>query len=96
MERDSISINEANAIDAAWKAAGMPSSGLRICGHRIYGNRTRTLLEVPGDYFAPRYELQDGRFLHSTGPTLEEWQLAQEQLTEFHEARELYDWATGH
>ena len=96
MKRDSISIEEAGAIDAEWKAAGMPVKGLRIYGQRICGNGMRTFLEVPGDYFAPCYELQDGRFVHTTGPTLKEWNLAQEQLAESNEARELYSWATGH
>lgn len=72
--KDTISIDVAGELDAAWTNAGMPHDGLRIVGHRISGNRTVTMLTVPGDDTAPCYTLSNGRYLHVTGPTLAEWQ----------------------
>lgn len=71
---DTITIDAAGEIDAAWVNAGCPDDGLRIYGLRRSGNRTHTFLAVPGDNGTrPAYILSNGRYLHVTGPTLGEW-----------------------
>jgi hypothetical protein len=93
---DTISIDTAGDLDAAWSNAGMPHDGLRIYGLRRTGNRTMTFLGVPSlNGSAPTYVLSNGRYIHVTGPTLADWQAQQEQREASREARELYDWASG-
>ena len=75
---DTISIDTAGEIDAAWTNSGMPHDGLRIYGLRRSGNRTITFLGSPGlNGSAPTYVLSNGKYLHLTGPTLAEWQAQQ-------------------
>lgn len=72
---DTISIDTAGEIDAAWTNNGMPDNGLRIYGLRRSGNRTHTFLGVPGtNGHNPTYILSNGRYLHVSGPTLDDWQ----------------------
>ena len=89
---DTITIDAAGEIDAAWANAGMPDNGLRIVGHRISGNRTVTLLTIPGNQDAPAYTLSNGRYIHVSGPTLADWQ---EQRQASQDTRELSAWASG-
>jgi hypothetical protein len=76
--KDTITIDTAGEIDAAWTNSGMPQDGLRITGHRVSGNRSVTLLTVPGDNSAPCYTLSNGRYIHVTGPTLGQWYAEQD------------------
>jgi hypothetical protein len=93
---DTISIDAAGEIDAAWMNAGMPNDGLRIYGLRRTGNRSMTFLGVPGtNGHNPTYVLSNGRYLHLSGPTLEDWRLLQEQREASREAAELSAWAGG-
>lgn len=72
---DTITIDTAGEIDAAWTNAGMPHDGLRIYGLRRSGNRTHTFLGAPAlNGSAPTYILSNGRYLHVSGPTLADWQ----------------------
>ena len=75
---DTITIDQAGDIDAAWCNNGMSDNGLRITGHRVSGNRTVTLLTVPGNQDAPCYTLSNGRYIHVTGPTLADWYAEQD------------------
>ena len=94
--RDTISIDTAGELDAAWVNAGMPRDGLRIYGLRRPGNRTMTFLGAPGQNgSAPTYVLSNGRYLHLSGPTLADWQAQQEAAEASREARELCAWASG-
>lgn len=93
---DTISISTAEKIDAAWVHSGMPNYGMRIYGLRAPGNGTRTFLGIPGDDYAPRYELKDDRYVRVSGPTLAEYQEYHDMLDNATEDRALYDWATGH
>ena len=71
---DTITIDVAGEIDAAWTNNGMPHDGLRIYGLRRSGNRTMTFLGVPGtNGHNPTYVLSNGKYLHVTGPTLSQW-----------------------
>lgn len=96
---DTITLDMAGDIDAAWVNGGMPDDGLRIYGLRRSGNRTMTFLADPGNDNAPRYVLSNGRYLHVSGPTLDEWQeqerLERDARNEYREAAELYEWASG-
>ena len=101
---DTITIDAAGEIDAAWANAGMPDNGLRIVGHRISGNRSRSFLTAPGDDNAPCYEYRTHNpdtgeyapaYYHVSGPTLDEWQEQREATEASREARELYEWASG-
>jgi hypothetical protein len=77
--KDTITIDTAGEIDAAWRNAGMPDNGLRIYGLRRTGNRTMTFLGVPSlNGSAPCYTLSNGRYLHLSGPTLAEWYAEQD------------------
>jgi hypothetical protein len=93
---DKISIDMAGELDAQWVNSGMPHDGLRIYGLRRSGNRTVTFLGAPGQNgSAPTYVLSEGRYLHLSGPTLEDWQRQQEAAEASREARELSAWASG-
>ena len=101
---DTITIDAAGEIDAAWNNAGMPHDGLRIYGLRRSGNKTMTFLGVPGtNGHNPTYVLSNGRYLHVTGPTLAQWQQTQDEaefMAQWQEARQdaidMHAWATGH
>jgi hypothetical protein len=55
-----------------------------------------TFLGVPGtNGHNPTYVLSNGRYLHLSGPTLEDWRLLQEQREASREAAELSAWAGG-
>ena len=92
---DTITIDTAGELDMAWQNAGMPDDGLRIYGHRTSGNRTVTLLTIPGKMDAPAYTLSNGRYLHVSGPTLAEWQQAEYERQDSQDAADLYAWASG-
>lgn len=100
---DTITIDAAGEIDAAWMNAGMPDDGLRIYGLRRSGNKQHTFLGVPSlNGSAPTYILSNGRYLHASGPTVAEWQQTQNEaefMAQWREARQeaadLYAWATG-
>ena len=87
---DTISIDVAGEIDAAWTNSGMPDNGLRVYGHRTSGNRTVTLLTIPGKQDAPAYTLSNGRYIHVSGPTLAEWQAEQDRLEKWCEDKQEY------
>ena len=97
-----ISIDVAGELDNHWMNSGMPDDGIRIVGHRVNGNRYRTFLTVPGDKTAPHYELHDGVYLHTAGPSLEAWLEQHREYIEQQEyarhsqdASELRTWAGG-
>ena len=93
---DTITLDMAGDIDAAWVNGGMPDDGLRIYGLRGSGNRTHTFLGAPGlNGSAPTYILSGGRYLHSAGPTLADYMAHQEQRQASRDARELSAWASG-
>ena len=72
---DTITLDAAGELDAAWVNAGMPHDGLRIYGLRRTGNGTHTFLGAPGtNGHNPTYILSNGRYLHVSGPTLADWQ----------------------
>jgi hypothetical protein len=85
-QRDTITLDVAGEIDAAWINAGMPCDGLRIVGNRINGNRTITTLTVPGNDRAPGYVYTVGKFLHVYGPTLADWQ-AEQDAADLHDTQ---------
>ena len=70
---DTLTLDVAGELDAAWCNAGYPDAGLRIVGHRVSGNGMVTMLTVPGDMDAPCYTLSSGKYIHVTGPTLADW-----------------------
>ena len=94
-----ISIDVAGELDRQWFNEGMPDDGLRIVGHRISGNRSRTFLTIPGRDDAPHYELVDSQYRHTAGPSLEAWlerqQAEHNARMERRDADDLYAWATG-
>ena len=93
---DVITLDVAGDIDAAWVNSGMPDNGLRIYGLRGTGNRTHTFLGAPGlNGSAPTYILSNGRYLHSAGPTLADYQRQQDYREHSREQRELSAWASG-
>ena len=69
-----ITLDTAGELDMAFVNAANPTGMLRMVDHRVSGNRTVTLLEVPGDDSAPTYQRVNGHFQHIAGPTLDEWQ----------------------
>ena len=69
-----LTIDQVGEIDLAWQNAANPTGMLRLVDHRVSGNRTVTLLEVPGDDSTPTYQRVNGHFQHIAGPTLDEWQ----------------------
>lgn len=60
----------AHEIDREWSNAGQPRDGLRIVDYRIAGNRTKSMLCVPGDEWAPVYERVSSGFRHVSGPEI--------------------------
>ena len=75
LDVDTITIDAAGELDAAWTNSGMPDNGLRIYGLRRTGNGMHTFLGVPGtNGHNPAYILSNGRYLHVSGPTLADWQ----------------------
>lgn len=87
MNTDSIISTRAHEMDIQWMKEGMPADGLRIVGYRIAGNRSRTYLTVPGNDSAPCYVARAHNpgtgeyapaYYHVSGPTLAEWQQAQD------------------
>jgi len=94
-----ISIDVAGELDNQWFNDGMPGDGLRIVGHRISGNRSRTFLTIPGRDDAPHYELVDSQYRHTAGPSVEAWlerqQAEHNARMERRDADDLYAWATG-
>ena len=92
---DTLSLDVAGELDAAWCNAGYPDTGLRIVGHRVSGNGMVTMLTVPGDNTAPCYTLSSGKYIHVTGPTLAEWQAEREYAEQRQEAADLREWAGG-
>ena len=96
---DTITIDAAGEIDAAWCNAGYPDAGMRIVP-----GKTMTVLTIPNDESAPvyRYRSHDpktGKFAqawyHLAGPTLAEWQQEREYAEASQEAAELRTWAGG-
>ena len=82
-----ISTDRAYEIDNDWGNAGMPGDGLRIASYRTAGNGSRSVLCIPGNDNAPRYQdrSHDPEFgeyapgyYHDSGPTLDEWMLQAE------------------
>ena len=68
MAQHTISLEQAYEIDREWSNGD--GSGLRIVDHRIAGNRTVTLLTVPGDDSAPTYKRVASGFEHVSGPQI--------------------------
>ena len=102
--KDVISTTKAHEIDDKWIEAGYPTSGLRMVGYYTAGNRSQTLLTIPGDDAAPCYEFlthnpETGKeapaFYHVSGPTLDEQEFMAQWQEALREAAELRAWATG-
>ena len=70
MAQHTITAERGYTIDLEWMNAGQPDDGLRIVTHRIAGNRTVTLLTVPGDDSAPVYKRVANGFEHVSGPQI--------------------------
>ena len=70
MAQHTITAEQAYTLDMDWMNAGQPSDGLRIVTHRIAGNRTVTLLTVPGDDSAPCYKRVASGFEWVSGPQI--------------------------
>ena len=70
MAQHTITAEHAYTIDLDWMNDGQPDDGLRIVTHRIAGNRTVTLLTVPGDDTAPTYKRVANGFEHVSGPEI--------------------------
>lgn len=68
MAQHTISLEQAYEIDRQWSNGD--GSGLRLVDHRIAGNRTVTLLTVPGDDSAPTYKRVANGFEHVSGPQI--------------------------
>lgn len=68
MAQHTISLEQAYEIDRQWSNGD--GSGLRLVDHRISGNRTVTLLTVPGDDSAPTYKRVSNGFEHVSGPQI--------------------------
>ena len=94
---DTLTITQAGELDMEWFNNGMqPNKGLRIVSHYASGNRSVSILEVPGDDSTPVYRRVNNHYEHIAGPTLTEWQQAQQEYAyASQEARELRAWATG-
>ena len=88
---DTITIDTAGDLDAAWTNSGMPDNGLRIYGLRRTGNGQHTFLGVPGTNGThPAYILSNGRYLHVSGPTLADWQAEMDRLEKWCEDKQAY------
>lgn len=70
MTQHTITVDLAGAIDAEWINAGSPPDGLRLVDYRIAGNRTHTMLCIPGDEWAPVYERCENGYRHVAGPEI--------------------------
>lgn len=88
-----ITIDAVGEIDMAFMNAADPTGMLRLVDHRVSGNRTVTLLEVPGDDSAPCYQAVNGHFQHVSGPTLEQWYAEQDSRDAAETQRDLCAWA---
>lgn len=78
-----ISTDRAYEIDNDWSNASDQDQMLRCVSYRTTGNGSRSVLCVPGNDNAPRYEYrphdpETGEYApgyyHQSGPTLDEWQ----------------------
>ena len=97
---DTITLDVAGEIDAAWFNNGMEPDALRL----VHTKRD-SLLTVPSlNGSAPTYQYRSHNpetgqyspgYYHVTGPTLADWQALQEQRIASQEARELSAWAGG-
>ena len=74
---DTITLDVAGEIDAAWTNSGMPDNGLRIYGLRR-STYTVSYLAVPGNDKAPCYIYGKSGYYHVSGPTLAQWQAEQD------------------
>lgn len=97
-----ISTDRAYEIDLDWNASDSDDM-LRIVSYRTAGNGSRSVLCIPSNDNAPRYEYkrhdpETGEYApgyyHRGGPTIDEWQYhnpaaAAAQIAEYTEAFEI-------
>ena len=91
---DTITIDTAGEIDRHWCNAGQPADGLRIYGLRR-STYTVTYLAVPGNDKAPCYIYGKSGYYHVSGPTLADYQMAQQARQDGQDANDLHAWASG-
>ena len=100
---DIITLDVAGQLDTEWFNNGMqPNKGLRVVSHYASGNRSVSILEVPGDDSTPVYRRVNNHYEHVAGPTLADWQQAQDEaefMAQWQEARQdaidMHAWASG-